>query len=335
MVIITLIAYCAPHINPKTSGLVSLIGLAYPALLVCNLLFILFWIIYKSKKAALSLFVILIGYSSCNKFITFSLEDNPQKSKTSLVVSSYNINFSKPIAFAEEQIQSQLENDFNQYLQSLGTIDVLAVQEHGWRSKAYLSKAFNFPYIHEVEGMTVALYSKRPFVDVGEVNFNSNVANTCLWADIALGGDTIRVYSTHLESNRHDGKVPPVINQEAPEEMSNSALFGIVKHYQKFGVERAQQAELIQQHRKSSPHPTIICGDINDTPQTYVYKTLRGDMQDSFVEEGNGIGTTFGEKIPALRIDHVFVDDKFEVLDHSISRSDFSDHYLQLVKLEI
>lgn len=335
LVLLTLIAYFAPYVNPSHAGGIAIIGLGYPALLFCNILVIIYWLLHNSKKWILSCLVLLVGYQSCNRLITFNLTDSSADNKTQLNVASYNINFSKPIALAPLESQTLLESEFNNYLQSLESIDVLAVQEHGWRSKEYLGAALNFPFIHDDENMTVAIYSRHPFISTGQVDFNSNMANTCLWADIAVAEDTIRVYTAHLESNRHDGQVPKLVHQEAPEAMSNSALLGIVMHYQKFTTERAKQAELIQLHRRSAPYASIICSDMNDTPQTFVYKVMRNDMQDSFEEEGFGLGSTFGKKIPALRIDHILVDEAFEVLDHKISRSKYSDHYIQIARLEI
>jgi len=336
LVILTIASYFAPQFQPSTSGFFALLGLGFPALLFCNVLSIIFWIFLKPKRALLSLIVIVVGYQSCNRLVTFSKADSPDKSKTQLLVGAYNINFSKPIAFTPKAERKKLETEFESYLNSKDNIDILAVQEHGWRSKRYLKSFMDFPYLHEVDNMTVAIYSKYPFAQVGKVDFGSNVANTCIWADILVSeSDTVRIYSAHLESNRHNGKVPEVIDQEAEENMSNSALFGIVKHYQNFSQARADQAKLIKQHKRTAPHPSIICGDLNDTPLSHVYKIMSENMQDSFYEEGLGLGTTFGEKIPALRIDYIFVDNGFEVLEHTISRSEFSDHYLQTAQLEL
>lgn len=327
LVVLTIGAYVSPHIHPKDSDLFPILGLGYPALLFTHALTIFVWLFWDRKWAMLSVMTLLFGISSCHKIITVSVPDSIGES--SLTVASFNANFSKPIAFADPSIREQMEIDFESYLKSLDDIQVLCLQEHGWRSEGHILRAMNFPFRHQVDSTTVAIYSKVPFANKGIVDFNSNIANTCLWVDLDLGTDTVRIYTTHLESNRDDGVVPEVIEQEAPENMSNSALLGIVKHYQKFSAQRVSQAQQIVDHRKSSPHPSIVCGDINDTPQSHTYRVLRGDMKDTFVEEGSGIGSTFGEKIPALRIDYIFTDRSLGVSDHVISRNDYSDHYLQ------
>ena len=319
-------AYVSPYVHPKDNALIPILGLGFPALLLSHLIAIGVWLVYSKKLVLISGLTLLIGIGSCNKIFTISIPDRVEA--PAVTVASFNVNFSKPVAFQEDAARPAMEKDFETFLASHDDINILCLQENGWRSEGHISAAMSFPYVHKVQDMTVAILSKFPFVDTGIVDFNSNIANTCLWADVDLGRDTIRVYCTHLESNRSDGKVPQVIEQEAPEAMSNSALAGIVLHYQKFSAERVKQAERIIEHSKQSPYKIVICGDINDTPQSYVYSVLKADLQDTFVEEGQGMGSSFGEKIPALRIDHIFVDERMQVLDHEISRNVFSDHYL-------
>ena len=272
-----------------------------------------------------------MGYSSCTRLLNINLEDKAEG--PILKVATYNANFSKPIVLTPNTLRSEKENEFKAYLSALDELDVLCVQEHGEKTRQYLTSTLDFPYIFELPGRTVAIYSKLPFADKGIVDFESNIANTCLWADLVKGSDTTRVYTTHLESNRSTGEVPEVIYEDTPEKMTNSVLFGIVRHHQKFSIERARQAQLIKNHQRKCAHKAIICGDFNETPQSYVFTILMEEMQDSFQEEGMGIASTFGERIPALRIDHLLVSNDLEVLDHTISRSDFSDHYLVVVDI--
>ncbi len=328
----TLGSYIAPHVHPNTFGLLPILGLGYPALLMANLIAILVWFFWDRKHTVFSLVTLIIGIPSCQKIVTVSI---PVSSSKSISIATYNANFSKPIAFAPTKEQSTLVANFEAHLNDYDHIDILCLQEYGERTRTYISKAMTFPHSHELEGKSVAILSKWPIVDKGIVDFKSTSANICLWADIAVRDKVIRIYTTHLESNRHDGEVPDVIVETAPEAMNNLALLGVVKHYQKFSAYRVAQAHMIRSHMTRSTHPVIICGDMNDTPQSHVYKVLCENMQDSWVDEGLGIGSTFGEKIPALRIDYIFADGSIDVLDHNIHRSDFSDHYLVESKVEI
>lgn len=43
----------------------------------------------------------------------------------------------------------------------------------------------------------------------------------------------------------------------------------------------------------STHYPVIVAGDFNDTPSSYTYRRLKGDMTDGFRAVGNGFGGTF------------------------------------------
>ena len=38
--------------------------------------------------------------------------------------------------------------------------------------------------------------------------------------------------------------------------------------------------------------PVILCGDFNDTPASYTYRTVKGDLTDGFRDCGSGFGYT-------------------------------------------
>ena len=71
---------------------------------------------------------------------------------------------------------------------------------------------------------------------------------------------------------------------------------------------RAMQASKIKELIAASPHPTVVCGDFNDLPGSFVYKALKGNMLDAFVEKGSGFGRTYNLFSPTLRIDYIFYD---------------------------
>jgi len=83
-----------------------------------------------------------------------------------------------------------------------------------------------------------------------------------------------------------------------------------------------------------SPYPIILCGDFNETPQSYIYKLLSENFDDAFREGGWGIGSTYAGKIPGLKIDHILYPKEMKVLDARVSKVEFSDHYPVVGRLE-
>ncbi len=84
---------------------------------------------------------------------------------------------------------------------------------------------------------------------------------------------------------------------------------------------------------KQSPFPVLLCGDMNDVPNSYAYRTLRGNRKDAFLEKGFGIGKTYTSatsrflgKLPTLRIDYIFADPGIETTQFTQVNKKLSDH---------
>ena len=74
--------------------------------------------------------------------------------------------------------------------------------------------------------------------------------------------------------------------------------------------------------------PVILCGDFNDTPLSYTYRRIqKAGYSDAFVAVGRGIMPTFAGKLPLLRIDYFWVNDKVMPLRFNRYRQKLSDHY--------
>jgi endonuclease/exonuclease/phosphatase family metal-dependent hydrolase len=84
---------------------------------------------------------------------------------------------------------------------------------------------------------------------------------------------------------------------------------------------------MIAEHMKSCRYKMIVCGDFNDTPSSYAYRTVRGDLKDAFMESGNGISTTYAGKIPFQRIDYILHDESFSSYNYKVIKETITDHY--------
>jgi endonuclease/exonuclease/phosphatase family metal-dependent hydrolase len=95
------------------------------------------------------------------------------------------------------------------------------------------------------------------------------------------------------------------------------------------------QAEIIKKHKADCLYPTIICGDLNNSPFSFVYRSVKGDLNDAFEEAGSGFGTTYSFKYYPARIDYIFVDKKFEVKQfNSFPHFKNSDHFPIVTRLD-
>ena len=105
---------------------------------------------------------------------------------------------------------------------------------------------------------------------------------------------------------------------------AKSRLLGKLK---RAGTERAKQARLIRQIADGITGAVVICGDFNDTPQSYAYRKIRDDFSDAYVSTGFGPGITYNEQGFWFRIDHILYNNVLRAVDSRIVRQKHSDHY--------
>ena len=148
-------------------------------------------------------------------------------------------------------------------------------------------------------------------------------------ADLKVGDDTVRVYTTHLQSLQFGKEDYERINKikEAEDGIVSNSKTIFSKLKLAIG-HRSMQADIIHEVLGNSPYPIIFCGDLNDVPNSYTYFTVKGNMQDAFIKKGFGIGRTFSALSPTLRIDYIFADRKFSVKQFNRVAKKYSDHYM-------
>ena len=173
----------------------------------------------------------------------------------------------------------------------------------------------------------MAIYSKYPQISKKTVTIKGKkMNNTCIYSDIIIKEDTIRVYNIHLASNWFNNDDYSFIRNPKKENLKKS-ISGIIKRMKKIVIKiRAEESEIIQKHITHSPYPLIVCGDFNDTPLSYAYHSIKGKLIDTFNYCGKGIGNSF-VKIPALRIDYILHDNEFKSTNYKKHSQVFSDHY--------
>lgn len=73
---------------------------------------------------------------------------------------------------------------------------------------------------------------------------------------------------------------------------------------------------------------TLVCGDLNDVPESYAYRLLRGeDLHDAYVETGFGPMITYNAHKFWFHLDHIFYRGPLKALDVKKGTIKFSDHY--------
>lgn len=321
---ITLMGYLLPFLAPKLFPFLSVVTLVLPSLLIANVVLSFYWGLQFKKQTVLPFLVLLLGITSFPKFYKFT-EKELDKENDDFVLMSYNVRLFNLFEWIPDEAVPDKIKEFVEVQDP----DVLCLQEFSNNAKLSFPQ-FKYRYI-TTHGKKIktgqAIYSKYQIIDKGEINLpNSN--NNVVFVDILKERDTIRIYSMHLQSVN----ISPDIHEKIDEVKSKKIFNRLSKAFR----EQQLQAELMLAHRVDTKYPMIICGDLNNSAFSYVYRNIKGELQDAFIEAGKGFGATYDFPYYPARIDYVFVDKRIEVCSFK-THSEFvnSDHYPITTRLKL
>jgi endonuclease/exonuclease/phosphatase family metal-dependent hydrolase len=332
-------AYGANYVNPQYFWLFAFFGLAYPFLLLANLLFCIFWTWRRKWYIVLSVLAIIVGWSNIGRYVQFRIFEKSNVRPADLKVFSYNVRlFNYYLWENEPDTRTRILSYINAEAPDIVAFqDFVTVPGKKKHSESYTdSLLIDFPwkhvlYTYKVGGAFnygVATYSRYPVIRRGSIRF-FNSYNSCIYTDIVVHNDTLRVYNVHLQSIKFRNNYYYFADSLAAHPNAKRIVEArdISDHLKVAFIKRAQQVDELEQHIRRSPYPVIICGDFNDTPVSYTYQSIRDDRTDAFVESGKGFGNTFRGNIPSYRIDYIFHSKEIVSVQYKTHRISLSDHY--------
>lgn len=310
----------SPFVNPNTFWPISFFGLFFPVILCLCILFSIYWFLYNKKYIWINLVLILASIPYGSRYFAVNLEKSTQEG---INVMSYNVRlFNKWKWINEDGIKEKTVQFINNQ-----DLDILCIQEY-YNPDKDLKLDFEFSHIglqKRKEDWHMAIYSKYPQIQKQTVNIDgARMNNSCIFSDIVIERDTIRVYNIHLASNFFQRRDLDYIISTEKEKVKNG-IVGIGKKLKYSFERRGREVDQIKKHMDKSPYPIIICGDFNDTAVSYAYQKLGENKKDAFLESGKGIGASFS-KIPTLRIDYILLDKQLKSNSFTTHQEDFSDH---------
>lgn len=322
LTILTFLAYSLPFLAPKAFPFLSVLTLIMPFFLILNFFFFLYWLLQMKRYMLLSGLALLLGITFINRFYKFS-ETNLPKEDSDFTLMSYNVRlFNLYDWLPKDDVPSQISKLIDQK-----NPDILCLQEFS-PNEGVNTTIFKYNFIKLYGGKNKygqAIYSNYKIIDKGEIAF-PNSSNNVIFADIVKDKDTLRVYSMHLQSI----KISTDIHEDIDEEKSKFIFNRLSKAF----TVQQQQAELIKSHYETCKFPKIICGDLNNSAFSYVYRTIKGEMKDAFEEAGIGFGKSYNFKYYPARIDYIFTEKTINIKQFkSIDTFFQSDHFPQIARL--
>jgi len=347
-----LLACLAPYLNPQKWWMISLLALGFAFLIVTLLSFIFFWLVFNAKYIFISIIPLLIGWKAITVFFAFHNPDKFDygKPKNVLRVAHWNVG-----RFTEWKRNNNKGSRVRLKMMDLikeQNADVLCMQEffHStdsiyYDNLTYVSKELGYPYYYyswDDDGYKQwagqVIFSRYPIIDSGMIRYRPpSSPESLLQADIVFNGDTIRFYTTHLQSvefKKQDFERIDKIKKTDEGMVENSK--NIFSKLKRGFVRRSFQADVVKEIIGNSPYPFILTGDFNDVPNSYTYFTIKGnELQDAFLQAGLGVGRTYSYIAPTLRIDYIFTTKDFSIRQFNRIIKNYSDHYMLVADVQL
>lgn len=322
------VASLSVYISPTESWIPALFGMAYPYLLILNVVFIILWIFIKPIFTLFSLLTILAGYNHIGNYLQFSGKKTLEKG---VRVTSYNVRyFMGNTKFPNKENADHITDFLRQ-----NNADIICLQEVRFNKRhvfdirnTRLPQVSHMQLAHNSYAGGPLTMTRFPITYMGEIRFK-NSGNMIIYTDILMNADTIRVYNCHLQSYGLQEKEINTIDsiQFDNHQKTKEKIYELSLKFKDALIKRAEQAAALREHINGSPYPVIVCGDFNDTPISFTYRTVKGNLEDSFTESGKGTANTYNGKLPSFRIDYILYSPIFTSYNFEVSALNHSDHF--------
>jgi endonuclease/exonuclease/phosphatase family metal-dependent hydrolase len=330
-----LVSYLAVIISPGVFALPAFFGLAYPYLLLVNIILVIIWAMLLRFEALISIVVIAAGFTHFSNYIKLK---KPTGDKTNtLKVLSYNVRL---FNYFENNHGITSENKIIQFLKNQKP-DIICLQEffllgNPKVEETLMISALGGQYYSHMKVLGsgknrfygIITLSKFPIVRKGEI-IHPGSSSLSIYTDVLIDKDTFRIYNNHLESFRLHRLERSFIEELATSDDKETMVEvkNLSVSLKKGFVRRSLQAQVVKDHINQSPFPVMVLGDFNDTPVSYAYRKIRKGLNDSFVNSGYGAGFTYKGNYPPNRIDYILYSNTLINSYFEIIKVRYSDHY--------
>lgn len=333
-----LVACLSPYINPARWWLNGFTGLIVPYLLLVLVFFVIFWLLVKPILVWLPLLSLAIGWQQISVVFAWHAGSgfSKRKPENSLRIVDWNVHSFNGLS-SNKEIRKLMPAEVAGSIHKMNP-DVICLQEFNHAEQAdniaLFSGEYPYHYFSKDYQRTnggyqsgCIIFSRYPIIDSGRITYP--VAESLIYADILKGSDTLRIYTTHLQSFKFKkadyDDIEKIRDQDEETLSASKSLFRKMKlAFSRRGI----QANMVRKELDKSPYPAVICGDFNDVPNSYTYFQIKGVWQDAFLKKGFAIGRTFISLAPTLRIDYILASPRFEVKQFEMVDEDLSDHIM-------
>lgn len=324
IIALALILISLGYIAPSNQGFLVGATLFVPGILVISIIFFVFWLLKRDKRVWLSIVFFACFFWAFERLFSVNLNETDDTTVANkFKIASFNTLYYRHQSFKEASINNFLSLFEKEKVAVFGLQEATGNRKNSYYSNTnYSSKNYSQNWV----------FSKHPIISSEVLDISSakhKNKRSITYADVILKNDTIRVFNLHFESYRFSKDADQLQKQGVSK--FRTTLDKVFKIHEK------EVTKLIAYINKS-PYPTIVLGDFNNNAFSYEYNQLikKCNLKDTFVEAGNGFGSTFDFKYFPTRIDFILVPKTAKVYTHKvINKTEWSDHFPIIAEISL
>ena len=339
----------AGTVAPSRCILPSLLAFGYVPLLLANVAMILVWAVMGRWELLLSVIAIAVRWTMVPLLLQVGgtskvppVEEHPER----VTLMTYNVHQFRGNGAADSE-GSDTGGTLSVSADSIairfiGLVrseapDVLCLQEYAAvRGVNVTDSLATMGYNHYYGAHTATagtpygttVFSRLP------VTFVKRLDSDKVLVELMSEGRRLRVVCLHMESYRFDD-----VDLDAIDHMRRDDTRTLDKVKNTILAHEKEWTTTVGPALDGSTTPTVVAGDMNDIPWSWLYHQMSHRLTDTFTECGNGTSATYRLDLPdampmTLRIDMVFRSEGLRTLSYKRIKTPLSDHYPILVSLE-
>lgn len=346
--------------NPAgNASFISLFSFTVTFAFLANIFFVVYWLFTRKKIRSLySVITIVLLWGMLRPLIGFNYfsSNNLKAEEGDLKVMTWNVHLFDLGAWTnDETAKAKIIDLINEE-----DPDILCLEEFYWDSDdnnmpyTGIIRNLGYPYVGFAKQYTIpkrrmTIHApKKATIDIGNIIFSKFPLSNIRSYDLGIPNYTMLSADAHIDSTHgislnvvhltsvHFGEQ----EMEYLNEVRKKGLDGqdsrrsksLLRKLSYAFAQRAGLANRIDSLKRFMDYPVVICGDFNDVPASYVYEKVKGGLADPFPEKGIGLGRTYRNIFPTLRIDYIFYDkNDMQAIGYGRRQESLSDHFPVIV----
>lgn len=318
------------HLNPAGSPWLTNAGLTFPAFILANLGFLIFWLVCKPKYALIAVAGFVVCYQPMRAYVPLNVPMSAPEG--SIKVLSYNVWYYG--GFEE----TEGVNPIIRYIAD-SEADIVCLQE-AWpseREQAQIDSLIHprYPYRDSVrynDSGVLAIYSRFPVKYKEKIDYTSKGNLSCAFT-LDIEGEDVVVINNHLEttglSMEDKAQFKEMVKGDMRRDSARMASRRLIDKLGEASRIRAPQARAVARYIRKHAYQSIICvGDFNDGPLSYAHRIVSDGLTDCYITSGNGPGISYHHSGFYVRIDNILCSDDWTPYGCKVDRQiKQSDHY--------